>query len=120
MERYAIMDEAWSSERMAHMDEIKHPPTLQTVRLRRAEILALAERFRAYNIRLFGSVARDEATIESDIDFLVDFDENASLWDAIGLWRSLSELLGYRVNVIAEEVPADGFMQRALKDAIPL
>ncbi|MBD2043750.1 nucleotidyltransferase domain-containing protein [Microcoleus sp. FACHB-672] len=40
---------------------------------RRSQILAIAEKHGAYNVRVFGSVARGEATQESDIDFLVDY-----------------------------------------------
>jgi predicted nucleotidyltransferase len=37
-------------------------------------LLAIAQKHRAYNVRVFGSVARGEATQESDIDLLVDYD----------------------------------------------
>ena len=47
----------------------------------RSQILAIAQKHGAYNVRLFGSVARGEATPESDIDLLVDYDarENYAL-----------------------------------------
>jgi predicted nucleotidyltransferase len=37
-------------------------------------LLAIAQKHGAYNVRVFGSVARGEATQESDIDLLVDYD----------------------------------------------
>jgi len=40
----------------------------------RSQILAIAQKHGAYNVRVFGSVARGEATPESDIDLLVDYD----------------------------------------------
>ena len=101
-------------------DALKTPPTLTELRARRAEILQIAAEHGAFNVRVFGSVARGEATPESDVDLLVDFRPDATMWDAVALWRKLRALLGYDVNVIAEEPPSDRFMQSALKDAIPL
>ena len=40
----------------------------------REKISAIAVRHGAYNVRIFGSVARGEATSTSDIDFLIDYD----------------------------------------------
>ena len=98
----------------------KRPPTLDELRARRQEILALAARYHADRVRIFGSVARGEQTPESDIDFLVDFRDGATIWDAVGLWRTLGELLNHPVNVVGEESPNDSFMQNALKDSVPL
>jgi uncharacterized protein len=78
-------------------------PTLRALRERRAEILALAERRRARNVRVFGSVGRGDAGADSDIDILVDMDPNATLIDLIGLEQDLSELLGRRVDVVTED-----------------
>lgn len=74
--------------------------TLEAVRSRRADILAVARRHRASRVRVFGSVARGEAGPASDVDFLVDFDASASLLDHAGLIRELQELLGGEVDVI--------------------
>lgn len=41
---------------------------------KREEIMAIAAKHGAYNVRVFGSVARNEASSDSDIDFLVDLD----------------------------------------------
>ncbi len=101
-------------------DIIRTPLTLETLRARREEILRLAERHGAFNVRVFGSVARGEAGPQSDVDLLVDFRPETTLWDAVALWRELRELLGCEVNVIAEDTPTDRFMQSALKDAVPL
>lgn len=102
------------------MDNRKNTPTLADLQNRRDDILRLAAEHRAYNVRVFGSVARGEATAHSDIDFLVDFYPDATMWDAVALWRTLNDLLGCEVNVVAEEAPADRFMQSALKDAVAL
>ena len=75
--------------------------TLEAVRSRRGEILAAARRRRATHVRVFGSVARGQATPDSDVDFLVDFDAEASLLDQVGLTQDLEELLGVSVDVIS-------------------
>jgi hypothetical protein len=96
-------------------------PTLDALRARRAEILALAARYRAYNVRVFGSVARGEATADSDVDFLVNFGDGASLYDLSGLWQDLQALLGCAVEVV-EDHPAlkERFRKRVLRDAVSL
>ena len=61
---------------------------------KREEILNLAAQNGASNIRIFGSVARDEEREDSDIDFLVDMESDRSLLDRIGLIQDLEDLLG--------------------------
>lgn len=75
--------------------------TLDVVRSRRAEILAAARRRRVSRVRVFGSVARGEAGPDSDVDFLVDFDDEASLLDQVGLIQDLHDLLGVGVDVVS-------------------
>lgn len=95
-------------------------PTLSELRARRDDILRVASASGAVQVRVFGSVARGDATPDSDIDLLVDFREGATMFDAVRLWRQLSELLGHPVNVVAEDAPTDRFMRRALDEAVPL
>jgi len=61
----------------------------QTLAERRDDVIALLARHRATRIRVFGSVARREDTFDSDIDLLVDFDRDASLFDIGGLLEDL-------------------------------
>lgn len=68
---------------------------------RREEILAIAARHRARRVRIFGSVARGDATGSSDIDFLVDFDDGSSLFDLQHLSDELADLLGREVDVVS-------------------
>jgi uncharacterized protein len=65
----------------------------------RPQILAIAEQYGAYNVRVFGSVARGEARADSDVDFLVDFLPQRNLLDRIGLIQDLEELLGRKIDV---------------------
>ena len=94
--------------------------TLDDLRAKRDEIVRLAEQYGATNIRVFGSVARGDAHTGSDVDFLVDFPRNRSIFDLVGLWQALTDLLGCEVDLVVEEQPTDRFMQSALRDAQPL
>ncbi|MEP7293689.1 MAG: nucleotidyltransferase family protein [Chloroflexota bacterium] len=87
---------------------------------RRAEILALAENHGAYNVRIFGSVARSEARPDSDIDFLVEFKPGYGLIDRIALMQELGDLLGRDVDVVRERSLRQQIRERVLKDAVPL
>ena len=67
------------------------------------EILRLAARYGARNVRVFGSVARGESDEQSDVDFLVDLEPGRSLFDLGGLLIALEELLGRPVDVVTEK-----------------
>jgi predicted nucleotidyltransferase len=86
----------------------------------RSEILKLAERHGARNVRVFGSVARGEADAESDIDFLIDLEPGRSLFDLGGLLMDLRALLGCRIDVVTEKGLRPQIRQRALREAVPL
>jgi len=83
-------------------------------------ILQIAAEHGAYNVRVFGSVARGEAREDSDIDLLIDMQKGRSMWDLIGLWQTLNERVGCEVNVIVAGLPNTRFMRNALNDAVPL
>ncbi len=73
-------------------------PSLALLREHREEILRLADKRRVSNIRIFASVARGDATPESDIDLLVDFDPADSGLDLVAFEMDLEALLGYHVE----------------------
>lgn len=54
------------------------------------------------SIAIFGSVAREEQSEESDLDLLVSFDEPVSLFDVIRLEQELESQLGVKVDVVTE------------------
>jgi hypothetical protein len=74
--------------------------TEQLVKRNREEILRVSAQHGARNVRIFGSVARDEADETSDIDFLVEMDPGRSLLDLGGLQVELEALLGRPVDVV--------------------
>jgi predicted nucleotidyltransferase len=90
------------------------------VRQKRNEILRIAERHGAYNVRVFGSVARGEAGPDSDVDLLIDVGEKTSSWFPAGLILDLEDLLGRRVDVVTERALRPELRPYVLRDARPL
>jgi uncharacterized protein len=87
---------------------------------KREDILLIAARYGAYNVRIFGSVARGEADERSDIDFLVKMEPGRSLLDLCGLLIDLEELLGCKVDVVTEKGLRDRIRERVLEEAVAL
>ena len=94
--------------------------TDELLRMKREDILRIAARHGARNMRIFGSVARGETGPESDIDFLVEMEEGRSLLDRIALWQDIEELLGCQVDVVSERALHWYIRDRILKEAVPL
>jgi uncharacterized protein len=95
--------------------------TLDTLRSeRREEILCLAQRHGANNLRVFGSVARGEANENSDLDLLVTWEPGRSLLDHAGLVQDLQELLGVKVHLGTEKSLHWYVRERILREATPL
>jgi uncharacterized protein len=80
-------------------------PTLAELRGRRDEILKIASRYGVFNIRVFGSVARGDATDSSDVDLLVDIEAGRSLFDLGAFYMDLRDLLGYEIDLGTEVKP---------------
>ncbi len=90
------------------------------LREKRGEILAIAERHGASNVRVFGSIARGEATPDSDIDLLVDLKDDGSLLDIVRLELELRELLECDVDIGTADSLKQRIRDRALQEAIAL
>jgi hypothetical protein len=86
----------------------------------RLEILRLAQKYGARNVRIFGSVARGDAREDSDIDVLVDLETGRSLLDLGGLLMDLQNLLGCPVDVVTTRGLRERIRSRVLKESIPL
>jgi len=93
---------------------------LAELKSRREEILNLARRHGAYNVRIFGSVARGEDDPASDVDFLVNMEPGRSLLDLGGLWHDLHQLLGGKVDVVTEAGLRARIRERVLQEAVSL
>ena len=87
---------------------------------KREEILQIAARHGARNVRVFGSVARGEAGPESDIDFLVELEKGRSLLDHAALLLDLEKLLDCKVDVVTERSLRPRVRERVFREAIYL
>ena len=93
--------------------------TLEDLRARRREILKVAASRGARNIRVFGSIARDEANSDSDIDLLVEMEPGRTALDLSELILDLQDALGRRVDVIEIRQPSP-HADQILREAVAL
>ena len=85
----------------------------------RQAVLDLVLEHKGRSVAVFGSAARGDATEDSDIDLLVEFEPTSSLLDLIDLEDDLRDLLGIHVDVIS----AGALLERDTeirRDAVPL
>ncbi len=90
------------------------------VREKREEILRIAHKHGAFNVRVFGSVARGDADEQSDIDLLVDLDAGRSLFDLGALVFELNESIGRHVDVVTENGIRERIRNRIVGEAVAL
>ena len=91
-----------------------------TIKSRREEILEIAEKYGARNVRVFGSVARGEEGPESDVDIIVEMEKGSSLLDIIAIKQDIEELLGRKVDVVTESSISPYIRTEVLKEAVNL
>ncbi len=92
----------------------------EVLKEKREDILRIADKHGARNVRVFGSVVRGEAQADSDVDFLVDVGPVHSSWFPAGLILDLEGLLGRKVDVVTEDSIYWLLRRRILKEAKPL
>lgn len=86
----------------------------------RDEILRVTAKHGAGYVRIFGSIARDEATPGSDVDLLVRLEAGRSLLDLIGIKQDLEDVLGFNVDVVTEASLSPYIREQVLKEAVSL
>jgi predicted nucleotidyltransferase len=91
---------------------------IDELRRKKTEIMRVAERYGAKDIRIFGSFARGEDTAESDADFLVNME--GSLLQRVALMQDLQELLGRKVDIVTERSIHWYVRDRIINEAVPL
>ncbi|MCY4062053.1 MAG: nucleotidyltransferase family protein [Chloroflexi bacterium] len=94
--------------------------SLDDLRQQRGRILDLAQQHRVTQIAVFGSILRGALGLNSDIDFLVDFEPDYSLRDQIRLTQDLRQLLGRRVEVVDRLALRPELRDRIIREAQPL
>ena len=93
---------------------------LESLKRNKKELLAIASKRGASNVRVFGSVSREEETADSDIDFLVTLEQGRSLLDLVGLQQDLSSYLLRKVDVVPDDSLNKYLRDRIIKEAHPL
>jgi uncharacterized protein len=90
----------------------------QLLQGKREDILAIAAKHGAFNVRVFGSVSKGEDTENSDIDLLVDYDlQRVSAWFPGGLLMDLQDLLDRKVDIVTEQGLSHFIKDRVLAEA---
>lgn len=87
---------------------------------KREQILRIAAKHGATNVRVFGSFARGEAGPDSDVDFLIDLEPGRSLLDMSGLLIDLQDLLGRKVDLGTDRSLRPRIKERVLHEARPI
>ncbi|HAJ38789.1 MAG TPA: hypothetical protein DCL15_24240 [Chloroflexi bacterium] len=80
------------------------------------KLIAICRAQGVKRIGVFGSVARGEATAQSDIDLLVELSPRISLLEFTALERRLSEALGRKVDLLTEAAISPYLRQQILDD----
>mgnify|MGYP002399339164 CR=1 FL=1 len=84
----------------------------------RAQIRELVAAHHAHSPRLIGSIARGEDQPGSDVDLLVEFTDDASLLDEVGLRLALTDLLRVEVDVVASDALRGELRERIMREAV--
>jgi hypothetical protein len=87
---------------------------------KRRQVLEIAAGHGARNVRLFGSVARGEATATSDLDLLIEMAPERTLLDIVAIKQDLEELLGCKVDVVTEAAISPYLRDKVLHEAVRL
>lgn len=80
----------------------------------------IKRKYKVREIGVFGSVVRGEQKTTSDIDVLVDFEDNADLFDLVGLGLFLEERLGQKVDVVPMRALRKEIKETVLKEVVHL
>jgi len=92
----------------------------ETLKEKRDEILNIASRYGARNVRVFGSIARGKGRRDSDLDVLVELEPGRSLLDIIAIKQDLEDLLNTKVDVVTEAAVSPYIRGQVLRQAISL
>lgn len=95
------------------LDAPRRAVTLEEVRAHREEILRLAQHYGVRNVRVFGSVVRNEAGNGSDLDLLIDVDRGHGYFDMAGFALDVEEILG-----VFTQVATVGGLKQRLRDRV--
>lgn len=90
----------------------------EVIRILKRQRKELEEHFNVSSLSLFGSVARDEANADSDVDLLVEFSKPVGLFQFIELQQRLEELLDSKVDLGTSRSLKPRIKDQVLQEAI--
>lgn len=93
---------------------------MKDIQDRKEEIVRLIESHGGHDIRIFGSIARGQATEGSDVDFLIRMESGCSLIDHVAIIQDLEDFLGIKVDVVPEDALHPSLREQVLSEAVPL
>lgn len=93
---------------------------IELLQEKRDEIQRIAATHGAYNLRVFGSIARGDARPDSDVDFLISVGPKTTSWFPGGLVADLEQLLGRRVDVVTDRSLSRLIRDQVVGEAVPL
>jgi predicted nucleotidyltransferase/DNA-binding XRE family transcriptional regulator len=111
--------EASGNELVVMVEPRRCAPTMEALRARRDEVLEAVGRFGGSNVRVFGSVARGEATEESDVDLLIDVPAGTGLVAVRQISDAVAAVLPWSVDVVTSGA-ARRRMAHVLDEAVAL
>jgi predicted nucleotidyltransferase len=83
----------------------------------RSDLRSLASRYRLSSLRVFGSMARGDASDQSDVDFLIESEETLSGFTIGALLMDAEEMLGRKVDVVTLNALHPKIRDHVLKEA---
>lgn len=94
--------------------------SLNDILAKRNDILRIADKHGAHDVRIFGSVAKGQMKEDSDLDILVRMDNDRSLLDHVALIHELEDFLGQKIDVVTEEALHRTIRGDILREAVKL
>ena len=93
---------------------------LQELKQKRAEIISIAERNGGRKVRVFGSLARGDSGVASDVDFLIELEPGRSLLNILAIKQDLEDLLQRNVDVVTESAVSPYIKDDVIREAVSL
>ncbi|BBJ27753.1 nucleotidyltransferase family protein [Athalassotoga saccharophila] len=84
----------------------------------RSQILPVFKKYNVKRAGIFGSVARGEDNIQSDVDILIELDDNLSLFDYIRMKLEIEEILGKSVDLVEYNAIKPSIKNKILEEEI--
>jgi predicted nucleotidyltransferase len=92
----------------------------EILKLKRAEILQIAEKYGVKNLRVFGSVARGEDDEKSDVDLLVEFPEGTTYIGYFTFVHELEKILLCKVDIVSQIGLKPRIREIVMREVLPI